>query len=199
QSTKRGYHWRAILAFGVAYMLHMEIALLVPAVAWAVARHPEYRSEAHANFLAVFFVTTMSIAIGLSGSAESERMGHLAERALAGADDTSFSALFGWVGALLMGLPAVLFGVYQMIFARRVEAAKRAPAWIVPWCFVALAPVVAGSPDFAPIAPYLVPAGALGIADWLNRRGTAQREARFGAMIFGLQVAATLAVLMTRG
>ncbi len=195
QTTKRGYHWRAILYFGLAYMLHMEIALLVPAVAWAVSRHPEYRKEAQINFMAVVVVLTMSIAIGLSGSSESQRMEHLAQRALAGADDYGFRALGGWAITLLVGLPSVLFGVYQLLFARRVEVAKRAPAWIVPWCLVALAPVIAGSPSFAPIAPYLVPAGALGIADWLNRRGTSAREMRFGGALVVLQVIATLAAL----
>ena len=195
QTTRRGYHWRAILYFGLAYMLHMEIALLVPAVAWAVSRHPKYRGEAHINFMAVVVVLTMSIAIGLSGSSESQRMEHLAQRALAGADDYSFGALGSWALTLAIGVPSVLFGVYQLLFARRVEVAKRAPAWIVPWCLAALAPVIAGSPDFAPIAPYLIPAGALGIADWLNRRGTAAREMRFGGALVVLQVLATLAAL----
>jgi hypothetical protein len=195
QTTRRGYHWRAILYFGVAYMLHMEIALLVPAVAWAVSRHPKYRHEAHINFMAVVVVLTMSIAIGLSGSSESARMEHLARRALAGADDYGLTALGGWVLTLAVGLPSVLFGVYQLLFARRVEAAKRAPAWIVPWCLAFLAPVVAGSPNFAPIAPYLVPAGALGIADWLNRRGTSAREVRFGGAMLAAQMLATFATL----
>ena len=52
-------------------------------------------------------------------------------------------------------------------------------------------PVLAGSPAQAPIAPFLVPAGALGIADWLNRRGDARLEARWGATLLGIQVAAT--------
>ncbi len=195
QTTRRGYHWRAILYFGMAYMLHMETALLVPAVAWAVARHPKYRKEAQMTFMSVVVVLTMSIAIGLSGSAESARMEHLAQRALAGAADYSFGALGGWIVALATGMSAVLFGVYQLLFARRVESAKRAPAWIVPWCLVALAPVIAGSPDFAPIAPYLIPAGALGLADWLNRRGTSAREVRFGAGLCAVQFIATAVYL----
>ncbi|MGK0481611.1 MAG: hypothetical protein ACJAQ3_001589 [Planctomycetota bacterium] len=197
QTTRRGYHWRAIIYFGVAYMLHMESALLVPAVAWAVAHHPAYRKEGQINFFAVVIVLAMSIGIGLSGSSESARMEHLAQRALAGADDYSLGALAGWAVTLALGLSSVLFGVYQLLFARRVESARRAPAWIVPWCLVALAPVIAGSPDFAPIAPYLVPAGALGVADWLNRRGTAAREMRFGAGLFALQVLATLLIVAT--
>lgn len=196
QSTKRGYHWRAVLSFGFAYMLYLETALLVPAVAWAVARHPKYRHEATQNLLAVIIVLVMSIAIGLSGSGESGRMEHLAERALAGADDFSAGAWLQWAMVLPVGLGVILFGLYQLLFAARSVDAKRAPKWIVPWCLVGLAPMVAGSPEFAPIAPYLVPAGALGLADWLNRRGTATREARYGAVLLGLQLAATAAVLL---
>ncbi|MEM9379695.1 MAG: hypothetical protein AAGB93_07060 [Planctomycetota bacterium] len=195
QSTKRGYHWRAILSFGLAYMLHMEIALLVPAVAWAVARHPEYRREAQLNFYAVVVVLVMSIAIGLAGTSEAARITHLAERALAGADDFGLGALARWLVALPLGFGIILFGVYQLLFASRQVEAKRAPIWIVPWCMAALAPVVAGSPEFEPIAPYLVPAGALGLADWLNRRGTAAREGRYGMLLVGIQLVATGLVL----
>lgn len=196
QTMRRGYQWRAILSFGAAYMLHMEIALLVPAVAWAVSRHPEYRAQAQVNYYSVVVVLVMSIAIGLAGASESERIGHLAERALAGADDFSFSALRGWIIALPAGLGVILFGLYQMLFAARQIQAKRAPVWIVPWCLAALAPVVAGSPGLEPIAPYLVPAGALGLADWLNRSGTAAREAKFGALLVGVQIIATGLVIV---
>lgn len=191
QTTQRGYHWRAILYFGVAYMLHLEIALLVPAVAWAVARHPSYRGQAQVTWVSVVIVLTMSIAIALSGNGESARMVQLSDRVLAGANDYSLNALVQWAIALACGLPAVLFGVYQLLFARRDESAHRAPDWIVPWCLVALAPVIAGSPDLAPIAPYLIPAGALGLADWLNRRGTSSLEFRLGMGLVALQIVAT--------
>ncbi len=195
QSTPRGYQWRAILAFGCAYMLHMEIALLVPAVAWAVARHPSYRSQSQVHFLSVTVVLVMSIAIGISGAGESARAAHLVDRALAGADDYSIRTLGRWALALPVGLGVILFGLYQMLFAVRTVEAKRAPRWVVPWCLAALAPVVAGSPAATPIAPYLVPAGALGIADWLNRRGTSAREARAGALLVAAQVLATALVI----
>jgi hypothetical protein len=147
------------------------------------------------HFYSVVVVLVMSIAIGLSGASESARISHLAERALAGADDFSFGALARWALALPIGFGVILFGIYQMLFAARLASAKRAPVWIVPWCLAALAPVVAGSPDLEPIAPYLVPAGALGLADWLNRRGTAVREARLGATLVGVQFVATLLVV----
>lgn len=196
QSMKRGYHWRAILYAGLAYMLHLEMALVIPAVAVAVARHPEYRREGSVNFLAVLAVLLMSVAIGLSGKAQMERVQHLQVRALAGADDFSLTALGGWLVELPIGLGVVLFGIYQLLFAARSVDAKRAPVWMVPWCLAALAPVVAGHPDAAPIAPYLVPAGALGIADWLNRRaGGSAREQLWGLGLALLQVIATAAAI----
>ena len=199
QSTKRGYHWRAILSAGLAYMLHMESALLIPAVALAVARHPRYRSEASMNFYAVFMVLGMMIAIGLAGTGESARVEHFAERVLGGADGLSWRSVGAWILALPIGFGVILFGLYQMLFAPRGEDQKRAPMWIVPWCLAALVPVIAGTPEHAPIAPYLVPAGALGLADWLNRRGTRQGEMRFGAALVVVQVAATIGVVLARG
>jgi hypothetical protein len=68
-----------------------------------------------------------------------------AERALAGADDFTLFALWRWLLALPIGLGLILFGVYQLLFAGRNAKVKRAPAWIVPWCLAALAPVVATS------------------------------------------------------
>lgn len=198
QSTKRGYHWRAILSTGLAYMLYMESALLIPAVALAVARHPRYRGEASMNFYAVFMVLGMMIAIGLAGTGESARVEHFAERVLAGANGFSWRSLGAWIVALPIGFGAILLGLYQLLFAPRGEDQKRAPMWIVPWCLVALAPVIAGSPEYAPIAPYLVPAGALGLADWLNHRGTRRGEVRFGAVLVVSQIVATVVIAMTR-
>ena len=194
QTTRRGYHWRAILSAGLAYMLHPALCLVVPAVALAVARHPDYRAQGPTNFFAVLAVLSMSIAIGLGGQGEAARVAHLAERALAGARDFGPGTLLAWTVQLPLGLGVILFGLYQMLFAARSVEAKRAPTWIVPWCLAALAPVLAGSPDHAPIAPFLVPAGALGIADWLNRRGEATLEARWGAILLVLQLAATAAI-----
>lgn len=191
QTTKRGYHWRAILSAGLAYMLHPGLCLVVPAVALAVARHPDYRAQGSMNFFAVVAVLSMSIAIGLGGQGEAARVAHLAERALAGAETLGPRTLIAWALELPLGMGVLLFGLYQMLFAARSIEAKKAPMWIVPWCLAALAPVLAGSPAQAPIAPFLVPAGALGIADWLNRRGDARLEARWGATLLGIQVIAT--------
>ncbi|MEE2941108.1 MAG: hypothetical protein VX460_12025 [Planctomycetota bacterium] len=194
QVTRRGYHWRAILSAGLAYMLHPALCLVVPAVALAVARHPDYRAQGPTNFFAVLAVLSMSIAIGLGGQGEAARVAHLAERALAGAGDFGAGALLAWMVQLPLGLGVILFGLYQMLFAARSLEAKRAPMWIVPWCLAALAPVLAGSAEQAPIAPFLVPAGAPGIADWLNRQGEARLEARWGATLLVLQLAATAAI-----
>ncbi|MEL6429706.1 MAG: hypothetical protein AAFR54_11050 [Planctomycetota bacterium] len=197
QTTRRGYHWRAVLFAGLAYMLHPETVLLVPAVAIAVARHPAYRDEQAVNLMAVLVVLGMSIAIGLSGSNEFAQAGHLAERALGGADGFSPAALVRWIPALLLGFGAVLLGVYALVLDTRAGDSKRAPLWIVPWCFAAIAPLIAGTPTATPIAPYLVPAGALGLADWLNRRGSRARERTAGTAVLLAQLA-LLALALSR-
>jgi len=198
QGHRRGYHWRAILCFGIAYMLHLELALLVPATAWAVSSHPAHRREAQVTGYAVLTVLVMSIAIGIAGPNESLRLDHLATRALGGATGPDPASWLGWLTAAPVGFGVVLFGVYQLLIAQRSAGTRRAPAWMVPWSLAFLAPIVAGSPAAAPIAPYLIPAGALGIADWLNRQGSARQELRLGAALVAAQVAATAAVVALR-
>ncbi len=198
QGMRRGYQWRAIVCFGVAYMLHMELILLVPATAWAVAQHPAYRREAQVTAFSVVVVLMMSIAVGLSGPAESLRVDHLVSRALAGAIGPDPAAWLGWLKAAPIGFGVALFGVYQLIIAQRSIEARRAPAWIVAWCLPFLAPIAAGSPALQPIAPYLIPAGALGVADWLNRQGSSSREVRLGLTLALVQAGVTVAVLLLR-
>ena len=198
QDTQRGYQWRAIVCFGVAFMLHMELVFLVPATAWAVARHPEYRREAQITAFSVIAVLMMSIAIGLAGPSESLRVDHLVTRALAGAEGPSPSAWLGWLAAAPLGFGVGLFGIYQLLIAQRSVEAKRAPVWMVAWCLPFLAPIVAGSPELAPISPYLIPAGALGLADWLNRQGSSSREARLGTAVALVQIGLTAAIILTR-
>jgi hypothetical protein len=198
QSSRRGYQWRAIICFGAAYMLHMELVLLIPATAWAVARHPDYQREAQVTALSVVAVLAMSISIGLAGPSESMRVDHLVTRVLAGANGPSPEAWLKWLIAAPIGFGASLFGIYQLILAQRSAEAQRAPVWIVAWCLPFLAPIVAGSPEFQPISPYLIPAGALGIAEWLNRQGSARLEARLGTGMVLAQIALTAAVLLLR-
>ncbi len=198
QESRRGYQWRAIICFGTAYMLHMELILLVPATAWAVARHPDYRHEAQVTALSVIAVLAMSISIGLAGPSESLRVDHLVTRTLAGANGPSPAAWLGWLVAAPIGFGACLFGVYQLILAQRSVGTQRAPVWIVAWSLPFLAPIVAGSPEFQPISPYLIPAGALGLADWLNRQGSSNMEVRLGAGVVLAQAALTALVLLIR-
>lgn len=198
QGHRRGYQWRAIICFGVAYMLHLEFILLVPATAWAVARHPAYRGEAQITAFSVVAVLMMSIAIGLAGPSESLRVDHLVTRALAGAEGPDPEAWLGWLAAAPIGFGAALIGIYQLILAQRSLEAPRAPVWMVAWCLPFLAPIVAGSPELQPISPYLIPAGALGLAEWLNRQGSASREARLGAIAIVVQLGLTAGVAFAR-
>ncbi len=52
----------------------------------------------------------------------------------------------------------------------------------------------ASAPEVKPAKSWYWVAGALGIADWLNRRGEARLEARWGAILLALQLAATAAI-----
>ena len=123
---------------------------------------------------------------------------HVQRFDLAGAEGPSPSAWLEWLVAAPIGFGAGLFGIYQLLIAQRSVEAKRAPVWMVAWCLPFLAPIVAGSPELAPISPYLIPAGALGLADWLNRQGSSSREARLGTVVALAQIGLTAALVLTR-
>lgn len=184
----RDYQWRALLLLGLGTLLRPELVLLLPAVAWAVARHPARPEEAPVAFFSVFCVMSMSVAIGLSGPDEAVRIEHFASHALGGAEP-ALRALVDWPLWWARAFGPALLGIYALLFARRAREGQRAPRWIVPWCLVALAPMVAGQPSAGPIGAFLVPAAALGLADGLNRLGSRGAELRFGALLVGLQVA----------
>lgn len=184
----RDYQWRAILLLGLALMLRPENVLLLPAVAWAVARHPARPHEAPVAYFSVFCVVSFSVAIGLSGPGEATRIQHFAERTLGGADPSA-RAWIDWPVWFLQSFGFALIGLHALLLARRPGHGQRAPRWIVPWCVVALAPVVVGHPTAGPIGAFLVPAMALGLADGLNRLGGRRTERRVGLALIVLQLA----------
>jgi len=184
----RDYQWRAILLLGLALMLRPENVLLLPAVAWAVARHPARPQEATVASFMVLCVVSISVAIGLSGPGEATRVQHFAVRTLAGAEHT-VRAWIDWPVWLAQSFGVGLIGLHALLLARRPGHGQRAPRWIVPWCVVALAPVLVGHPSAGPIGAFLVPAIALGLADGLNRLGGRRMERRVGLALIVLQLA----------
>ncbi len=186
ETFPRDYTWRAILLLGLGTLLRPETVLLLPAVAWAVARHPARRAEAPVAFFSVFCVVSVSVAIGLRGPDEAVRVGHFVERTLAGAVPSA-RGWFAWPAWLLTSFGAALFGLYALLFARRDAQGQRAPRWVVPWCLVALAPMVVGQPSAGPVGCFLVPVMALGLADGLNRIGDRRREGLAAAALCAVQ------------
>jgi len=184
----RDYQWRAILLLGLALMLRPENVLLLPAVAWAVARHPARPHEATVAYFSVFCVVSISVAISLSGPSEAMRIEHFVVRTLGGGDP-SMHAWIDWPVWFVSSFGFALIGLYALLLARRPGSAQRAPRWLVPWCVVALAPMVVGHPRAGPIGAFLVPVMALGLADGLNRTGGRRTERRVGLALIALQLA----------
>ncbi|MEZ6017623.1 MAG: hypothetical protein R3F49_21115 [Planctomycetota bacterium] len=186
----RDYQWRAILLLGLGTLLRPELVLLLPAVAWAVSRHPARPQEAQVTFFSVFCVVSISVAIGLSGPDEAARLGHFIERVFAGAEPDIRGA-FTWPLWTLRSFALALLGVHWLLFARRTRSGQRAPRWILPWCAAALVPMFAGRPAAGPVGSFLVPAMALGLADGLNRLGDRRAEARIGLALVTAQAVCT--------
>ena len=152
-----------------------------------VSRHPAKPHEAPIRLFSVYAVFMLSVAIGLSGPSESTLLAHFAERTLAGAEP-SLEALIRWPAWWIVGFGATLLGTVRA--ALREARGRRATG-------AALARTVVSrrtrtgrrrSPEFGPIGTFLVPAGALGLADWLNRRGERSAEARWGTIVLAAQV-----------
>jgi hypothetical protein len=189
----RSYQWRAILLLGLGILLRPELVLLLPAVAWAVGRHPARPAESPVAFFSVFCVVAMSVAISLTGPNEAQQVEHFLGRTLAGADP-SFRALVAWPIWGLQAFGFALLGLHALLFARRDANGQRAPRWLVPWCFVILAPLLGGTPEAGPIGAFLVPAMALGVADGLNRLGGRRKEVRVGFLLLAGQLVLALLV-----
>jgi hypothetical protein len=130
-----------------------------------------------------------------SAEGEASSWGHLLDSLLAGRHP-GLGYLPGWILYLASGFGVGLFGVYSLLFGRRLPEETPAPKWMVPWCLVILAPVVGGSPAEGPVGAYLIPAAAVGLADWLTRRGRGDRALLSGTWLLAIQLVLT-AVIVT--
>lgn len=192
ERLRNGYQWRATLLLALAFLLRPENMLLFPAVAWAVTRHRgRGRMPGLVPAFALALVTGFSLWVLMSGPRGPSHWWHLLDTLLAGREP-SLAHLPGWVLWLVGGFGVGLFGVYVLLFGRRLPEETPAPKWMVPWCLVVLAPVVGGSAAAGPVGCYLVPAAAVGLADWLTRRGREEAGVRWGAILLAAQVVATV-------
>ena len=180
-----GYQWRAALLFFVAFLLRPENALLLPAVLWAVARHGG-RSRGPIAAVTSALVLFVALQILISGQPQAFWDAVLAGR------HPGLGAIPTWLLYLPLGMGPAALGLYSLLFGRRLPEETPAPTWMVPWCLVALAPIVGGSPSMGPVGAFLFPAAAVGLADWLTRREREEEALRLGSLL--LILAALLAV-----
>ena len=191
-----GYQWRAALYLTLAFFLSPESLLLFPSVAWAVARHRgrgRLQGPPAAAMLALAGGVPLVVLLS-AGQGETSSWGHLLDSLLAGRHP-GLGYLPGWILYLVGGLGVGLFGIYSLLFGRRLPEETPAPKWMVPWCLVILAPVVAGSPAEGPVGAYLIPAAAVGLADWLTRRGRGDRALLAGTWLCACQLVLTAVVV----
>jgi len=172
ERVRFGYQWRAVTLYFLACLLRPENALLLPAVVWAVTRQGG-KTRGPLAGVTLALVATFALRILITGNA-----GAFWDTVLSGRQP-SWSALPVWAGYLTVGLGAAGFGLYTLLFGRRLPEETPAPVWMVPWCLVALAPMAGGVPGAGPVGAFLVPAAAVGLADWLARReqGSVARRA----------------------
>ena len=185
-----GYMWRLNTFFLLALLLRPENLLLFPACLWAATQRSGRWGGATGAF-SFMLVSTISLTILLGDDPSGAKWQHVGDILVAGGE-RDVSALLQWAVGALGGLGLCLFGLYSLLLGRRNPEESPPPRWVVPWCAVAIAPVAAGSPEFGPSGAFLLPAAAIGIADWLARRGDEGRAISLGLRMLLGQLAATV-------
>ena len=164
------YLWRVSLSFILAFLMRPENLLLFPAAAWALAQHRSPHRLGGATGAFVFsMLSAVCLWILLDPGADESSVQHLLDSVLAGRGG-GLSQAHHWVVGGLGGLGVGCLGLYGLLLGKRLPQESPPPSWVVLWCLVALAPVVAGKMEFGPAGGFLLPAAAVGLADWLSRR-----------------------------
>lgn len=187
-----GYHWRASTTLALAFLLRPENALLFPAVVWAVSVHRGLgKLRGPAAGLVIALAVTSPLLGLFTGSPERAELGwRTLDMVLAGRAPSASNLLLGLV-AVPLGLGASAWGVYVLLLGRRSPEETPAPKWVVPWCLVVLAPIVGGTPWSGPVGGFLIPAAAVGLADWLTRTAGEERARRRAFALLAIQLVAT--------
>lgn len=193
QRTKQGYQWRASTLTLLAFLLGPENLLLIPAVAWAVSSHPSSRRLPRFfpafNLILVLAVALVVLMVSPGGSLHKWR--DLLEALLAGGSMDPILKLrwLVWLPAYL-GLSAA--GLWFLFFSRRAAEETPPPGWVVYWCLAALVPVLGGTLPHGPVAGFLAPMAAIGIADWLMRMDREERVVPWAMGLLAAQLGLTL-------
>jgi hypothetical protein len=191
------YLWRVSLSFILAFFLRPENLLLFPSVAWALSQHrPSHRLGGPTGALVFSMLTALCLWILLNPGADGSSVQHLLDNVLAGRDGGLSEAplwLLGGLGGLGLGC----MGLYALLFGKRLPQESPPPSWVVPWCLVALAPVVAGKVEYGPAGGFLLPAAAVGLADWLSRREQSPVGLGMGSVLLLPQVLVLLGLAST--
>jgi len=197
QRWSGGYQVRAASLLFLAFLLSPENLLLAPAVVWAVGRRAgRGQASLTAGPMALIVGTSVWFLVATGEVDGRPLYWHLLDTLLAGREQ-SLAALPLWLGTFAVGLGGALLGLYTLLLGRRNSEEAPPPSWIVPWCLVVLAPVVGGSPAAGPVGGYLLPAAAVGVADWLTRREQERSARRWSVVLPLAHVLLTAVVAVT--
>lgn len=197
QRTKQGYQWRASIFSLLAFLLGPENLLLVPAAAWAVTLHPTAKALPRLlpafNLVLVLGVALVVLMTSPGGSLH--KWNALLESLLAGGSMDPASKL-RWVLWMPAFLGAAAFGLWALAWGKRAPEESPPPHWVYAWCLVALVPLLGGSLSYGPVAGFLVPMAAVGLADSLMRM---EREERVLPIAMTLVIVQLIAAFGTSG
>jgi hypothetical protein len=164
--------WSRGAAFALlACWLHPQNLLLFPAVLLALSRRAPARAPRLGETVraCLFLALALGLALAILSTVRTSEAREALLRVLLAGRSGGPLEILEWSGFLVLGLGLASVGLHALFVARRAPEESPPPRWLAAWCGVALVPIVAGAPAWAPLLPWLLVAAAMGVADWTAR------------------------------
>ena len=166
QERPFGYLWRASSMLLIAFLMSQENLWLVAPSLWAVRRQAATTEQGRLSALGLLSVFAFCLWITL---ADREERGQ-ALMDLAFGDGLGSSTWTGHALFWCLGLGALWYAFFSLIFTRRAREESPPPGWTWIWLIVGLTAMLAGGVQDGPRGAFLIPIGAVALADALLRQ-----------------------------
>jgi len=192
-SSRTAFAARAAALTLWAVALEPSAAWLAPAALWAVLAHrpPPPKDQAPCR-RAASGAWLVAAALGALVQWALWPGAGLLQRTLLAGLGGGPGVLFLWALWLPLGLGFAGLGLFELFAGRRSPEESRPPRWFAAWCLAPLPAILAGSPVGRLPGAALLPAAALGLADWMAREERPEDEGRAlrrAALVLAAQVA----------
>ena len=190
QGRPFGYLWRASCFLLGAFLLSPENLWLILPTLWAVHQQARSKDLGGLSALGLISVFALCLWINLGDRADPARaLQRLAFGSGLGSESLTAHGLF-W----LLGLGALWYAFYSMVFSRRVRSTGPPPGWTWVWLITGLTALFAGGVQAGPKGAFLIPLGAVALADRVLHRVDAIHQAKALLALFLAHVLLNLVI-----